>query len=825
MTSEQTLHAQERNPGGQPGPDGQAPGRTPFLDAVRDYVARGWVPTPVERPRPGDDSSGKRPILKDWTNRRLTPEEFETYWGGSTPCNIGVLCGEPSRLVCLDFDNSEVGLAWIRRWPDVYAATLVARRSNAPEGRCHVWFSLAEGQAPPANSEWPKHWELRSTGRQTVVPPSVHYTGGIYDVVHNPDVLLPWRDEYLPPRPAASDRQLAYAQAALASEAEAVATATEGGRNNRLNVAALKCGQFVAAGLLALPEVEDALLTAAVAAGLPEREARATIASGLRKGQTEPRTAPQAVAPPSPGAGPRPKGTPGFILESDTPPGEAPEPWGEVAPLEGAGEAPPPWPWEALPPTLGGMGQAIAATINVPECMAGAAVVAAASAAVSNRVRLRLKDDHVIAGNTYTLIAASVTMGKTASMKPLLAPLRAWEESRMQAFKRAWAEHEARRSVAKKTRARLEGQVASAQGPDRRELEAELQRVIMEEAEEPPGEPRLFCEDCTSEALGRRLLANQERMGVISSEGRQVLAIARGRYSKDDTGGDLNLWLKGYAGDPCRVDRQTRPSYCLNAPCLSALVMTQPDALVATGQSAEARESGFLTRWLFVAPEANLGTYPRESIPDGTRLAYEALVAAILDLDGQAVCAMAPEAFELWWGVHRELTRESGAAHEHGQALFADWLAKSRETCARLALVLHVCRTLGTAGFGTVTVEDVIAATTLCDVYKAHAQRAFHLLGDSPEAVAARRLWAWIDRNRLRLHEWREKEGLGPITAVKPRDIMRAELGGLTEAEAIVRALTYLGDRGYLQLVTWRRPGAGKFSDLWYVRPTEGGPR
>lgn len=98
----------------------------------------------------------------------------------------------------------------------------------------------------------------------------------------------------LPPLPPDSasgsgDSRQKYARVALEAEVQAVATTAEGGRNHRLNVAALKAGQLVGAGVLDEAEAHSALLTAARTAGLGESEALATIRSGLEAGKREPR--------------------------------------------------------------------------------------------------------------------------------------------------------------------------------------------------------------------------------------------------------------------------------------------------------------------------------------------------------------------------------------------------------------------------------------------------------------------------------------------------------------------------------------------------------
>jgi hypothetical protein len=75
----------------------------------------------------------------------------------------------------------------------------------------------------------------------------------------------------------------------LEAECGRLALAPEGQRNHTLNAAAFALGQLVAASVLDVTEVVDALLTAARRCGLSEMEARRTIASGLRSGARSPR--------------------------------------------------------------------------------------------------------------------------------------------------------------------------------------------------------------------------------------------------------------------------------------------------------------------------------------------------------------------------------------------------------------------------------------------------------------------------------------------------------------------------------------------------------
>jgi len=75
----------------------------------------------------------------------------------------------------------------------------------------------------------------------------------------------------------------AYAAAALEGEADAVAHAPVGLRNTTLNAAAWALARPELDDLVTADDIEDALVPAAVEAGLTEREARSVVRGALRK--------------------------------------------------------------------------------------------------------------------------------------------------------------------------------------------------------------------------------------------------------------------------------------------------------------------------------------------------------------------------------------------------------------------------------------------------------------------------------------------------------------------------------------------------------------
>jgi hypothetical protein len=141
-----------------------------LLDAARWYLARGYAPIPVP-------AGTKVPVLKGWTDLRLAEADLPQHFNGTG--NVGVLLGEPSGwLVDVDLDCEEaVALA-----PAFLPPT--GAKSGRPGKRSSHWWYVCEGaktrkHQDPATKKMIV--ELRSTGAQTVVGPSMHPCGEPYD--------------------------------------------------------------------------------------------------------------------------------------------------------------------------------------------------------------------------------------------------------------------------------------------------------------------------------------------------------------------------------------------------------------------------------------------------------------------------------------------------------------------------------------------------------------------------------------------------------------------------------------------------------------------
>jgi len=141
-----------------------------YLNSLPEYKDKGLVITPL---------LGKRPFVKNWENTNtetiLTDDFYLTQNGKKIPlkkANIGLLCGEPSGVVCIDIDTFDEDIEQI-------ILNSLPETPVMKKGKKGVNFFYRFNGEATVNYKNPltkrdNLFELISTGRQTVLPPSIH---------------------------------------------------------------------------------------------------------------------------------------------------------------------------------------------------------------------------------------------------------------------------------------------------------------------------------------------------------------------------------------------------------------------------------------------------------------------------------------------------------------------------------------------------------------------------------------------------------------------------------------------------------------------------
>jgi Bifunctional DNA primase/polymerase, N-terminal len=256
---------------------------------------RGWAVFPC---RPGD----KRPAVPEWEQRACCdPERVARYWP-SEQHNAGIACG-PSRLVVVDLDthgrlpedwrqlpgirDGRDVLAQLAEWagqpwPSTYMVATVS-------GGWHLYFAAPEGgEIRNSASRLGPLVDVRAAGGYVVAAGSV-VDGKPYELLDDGDTVpLPaWIRQLLAPvvtASAAAGTRPAPPGARLQGLLATARSGQAGDRNNPLYWASRRAAEMITAGEITRGDAEEALIAAALEAGLRggEPEARRTFASAMR---------------------------------------------------------------------------------------------------------------------------------------------------------------------------------------------------------------------------------------------------------------------------------------------------------------------------------------------------------------------------------------------------------------------------------------------------------------------------------------------------------------------------------------------------------------
>ncbi len=280
--------------------------------------------------------------------------------------------------------------------------------------------------------------------------------------------------------------------------------------------------------------------------------------------------------------------------------GEEPMPWG---PLPGR-EPPGPFPLDALPELGRQVAVTVADSVQVSPGMSACMVLGALSAAACGRAGVRVAEDYEEPCHLYIAIGANPSERKSACMKLVFSSLYRYEK-----------EEDERRAPAvrhyEETVEMLKEQLARAKKAGERQQVADLIDEMNGMEEVRPYE--LILTDATPEALTRTMAQNGGRMAVVSAEGVFFSTLAGG-YSSSGVA-NVDVVLKGYSGEPVKVERIGRAKDRIARACLSLCLAVQPDMLIGFLTDPNLAGRGMASRFLAAMPRSRVGAREDEGIP------------------------------------------------------------------------------------------------------------------------------------------------------------------------------------------------------------------
>jgi hypothetical protein len=431
-----------------------------------------------------------------------------------------------------------------------------------------------------------------------------------------------------------------------------------------------------------------------------------------------------------------------------TTPGQPP-PWdGEPLPLSAA-RLRPAFPVTALPGWVADMVAAVAEATQTPADLAGCVALACLATAAGGRVIVNVEHDWIEPLNLYVAVALPPASRKSAVFKTMTTPLYTAEETlqRNTAEDRARAEITANAARAKAAEAAriAEATYGTEQGEQALE-DASAAAVLAGQLEVAPP-PRLIADDTTPEAVASLLAQQGGRIAVLSAEG-GIFDILAGRYSGKP---NLDVFLKGHAGDKVRIDRKGRDPEFIDHPALTLAVAVQPAVFAELGTQDGFRNKGLLGRILYSLPTNTVGhrKIDPDPVPEPVKHAYaanlESLVLSLADWTDPAKLQLTPAAIEVvkhhYAAIEPRLDPETGDL-----APIGDWAGKWIGAMARIAGLLHLAGHMRDGYTKPIDVDTIEAAAHIAHYYLNHALAVFDLMGADPLINDARHVLTWITR-------------------------------------------------------------------------------
>ena len=454
----------------------------------------------------------------------------------------------------------------------------------------------------------------------------------------------------------------------------------------------------------------------------------------------------------------------------------------------------PTFPVDALPTRVRPYVKAVAETTQTPVDMAGTASIAVMASCTQGKYCVQAKPDWTEPTNLYALMIAEPSERKSAVISLTVRPVNLFEMEYNKQRAASFEKNRMQKRILEKRQRAVEDKVAKGTAE-----ESELDSIVEEIARFKELSPmQLYVDDITPEKLISVMAEHDGIASVISAEGGIFDQLAGGMYSKAV---NIDVFLKGHAGDSIRIDRIGRNSESIESPALTLLFAVQPNVLAGLMQNNTFRGRGLTARFLYTMPATYVGCrkYRTEPIPKEAEQQYYSLVSNLLDeesnptVDAPEIITLSDEADKMLEAFATELEPKLRTEYLD----FSDWAGKLCGAIVRISGILCRAEKNGCHEFLkepdplVVDGETMQRAIALGRYYTEHARAAYLLMGADPVVKKCKYVLKAI-----------QKAGQ---TELSKRDIMRL-CRGFKKADELQPVLDRLCEYGYLAL----KPGETK---------------
>jgi len=409
---------------------------------------------------------------------------------------------------------------------------------------------------------------------------------------------------------------------------------------------------------------------------------------------------------------------------------------------------------DVFPEAIGEMVEATSKATETPMELPAQMALAALATCNQQKFQVMADQDYYEPLNLWAVAALDPGNRKSAVIKIITQPLLDWDIEQAEAtqaeIRRLQEERENKLARIKI----LRGNYAKAEAANLDEIEKEI-LGITESLPEVPVIPRVWTQDITPEKLGDIMAEQGEKMSILSSEGGVFDTIA-GRYSNGIP--NLDIYLQAHAGDPVRVDRQSRSAIFMRNPTLSMGLSPQPEVLHGLSSKPGFRGRGLLARFLYALPLSPLGNRKLETtpIPDAIKSRYHNTLTALLSIppvrDDKGIIkpftlTLTDDARREWKDFSMVVERDmrGGGRFEN----IMDWASKLPGAALRIAGNFHCALNAYHQPWSMpITQETMNNSLQYAAILAEHALLVFGYMGADKSLEAAKKVWSWVERNR-----------------------------------------------------------------------------
>ena len=387
----------------------------------------------------------------------------------------------------------------------------------------------------------------------------------------------------------------------------------------------------------------------------------------------------------------------------------------------------PMFPLDALPDPIAELARVGAESISCPEDYLAVAALTVVTSAIGVTRVARIKSSWLEPSILFTALIGPSGDGKSPAEQEATLPISKKQKSLFAKYKLAMKKYaeSLREYKVEEKKANKENRVADA----------------------PPEKPTfksVFVQDVTPEALVAALYKNPRGLLRIEDELAGMVA-SFDQYKSGGKGRERDMWLSIWTGHQIKSDRKgDEGTLYVPNPRISLVGNVQPKMIPRLLPYGEDHD-GFAARILLSYPNPVHVEWTDTEISDEVRAKYQKLIEGLHKLEAglneethdedvpePLEISFTPEARARFSEYFNETTAEARAPG-FDDRLHYPW-AKFRGYCARVALVLAMCRVALENAEEKITLDDVNNAVEIMNYFKAMARRTYAgLYGQRPD--------------------------------------------------------------------------------------------